>query len=282
MKVTIIGAGFSGSVLALSLKKARPPIDCIIYEASSKDTPVTGNVTLTANALRVLDAVGIYNEIRLQGYACERISLVDSQDNLLGSLYNGDVRNHGYQALRISRQSVKDALGRQLEAQGVKVVYEMPCSKVEELLEINKVNLSFPNGKVVTADYVVGADGVHSMVRKRLEKGSEARYQGSLNLSASVSKSKLPAGFGNFKPPCIVYGGRGMISFIPTDLEGEDVGVFATAEYQDLGDKGFELISREKHKLKVILGRVYCVGEWPKVIKDVVKGLDANDLSCWP
>lgn len=178
MKVTIIGAGFSGSVLALSLKKQSPPIDSIIYESGSKNTPASGCVTLTANALRILDDLGVYNEVRLKGFDCERIHLCDQKLQPLGSLYNGDEKNHGYQALRIRREHVQDVLVRQLEAQGIKVIYDMQCTKLDEIPSINKVNVTFKTGKVVAAEYLVGADGIHSVVRRHVEKGSDARYQG--------------------------------------------------------------------------------------------------------
>lgn len=282
MKVTIIGAGFSGSVLALSLKKQNPPIDSIIYEAGSKNTPVSGSVTLTANALRILDDIGLYNEIRLKGFGCERIHLYNQQLQQLGSLYNGDERNHGYQALRIKREHVRDVLMRQLEAQGIKVIYEMQCTKIEELPSINRVKVTFQTDKVVESEYVVSAEGIHSVVRRHVEKGSDARYQGSMNLGGWIEKERLPLDMKDINLPCVIYGSTGTISLIPSDTKGDEIGVFATADYQDLGDKGWDRIASEKDKLKVILGGVYCMRDWPKSVRDLVKSLDPPKLYSWP
>lgn len=103
-----------------------------------------------------------------------------------------------------------------------------------------------------------------------------------MNLSGSIERSKLPVDMMDIKIPCIIYGSKGTISLIPSDSEGEEIGVFGTADYQDLGDKGWEKIAVEKHKLKVILGSVYCMKDWPKPVRDLVKSLDDQKLYSWP
>lgn len=58
----MIGAGLSGLTLALALK--RQSISCTIYEAHSASLDIGGAIMLSLDALRVLDAVDMYERIK--------------------------------------------------------------------------------------------------------------------------------------------------------------------------------------------------------------------------
>lgn len=86
--VAIIGAGLSGLALALSLHKQSIP--CTVYEARSASLDIGGAIMLSPNALRILDAVGIYDRIRVHGFEFQNLYFRSSEDEARDSYEFGN------------------------------------------------------------------------------------------------------------------------------------------------------------------------------------------------
>ncbi|KAJ5628768.1 FAD/NAD(P)-binding domain-containing protein [Penicillium lividum] len=83
--VAIIGAGLSGLVLALSLHQQNIP--CTVYELRPAPLDIGGAISVSPNALQIMDKLGLYENVVSEGYACEALHF-RSQD---GELFDTDL-----------------------------------------------------------------------------------------------------------------------------------------------------------------------------------------------
>jgi 2-polyprenyl-6-methoxyphenol hydroxylase-like FAD-dependent oxidoreductase len=215
-KVIIIGGGIAGPALALALKKHN--IASVVFELRPERSAHDGGYfTLAPNALRVLESVGVYDQICPHGYHYEDIDLLSSRHlAVLGRVSNGSHKDFGFQALRISRRIVRQALLSQLQKQDIEIRYGARCVKiVEKDKKVKKegsyhgnVTVEFANGQVENGDFVIGADGIHSCVRKYIDSvgHSEPQYTGLIGLIGTMDRSRLPAECMNIYLPCLILG----------------------------------------------------------------------------
>ena len=109
-EVAIVGAGFSGLALALALHQQAIP--CRVYENRGSPLNIGGAVMLSPNALKVLDALGVYERVRTKGYNFEWLEYRDAAGNFEEAYDFGGKEKYGYMALRIYRTDlIEEMLG---------------------------------------------------------------------------------------------------------------------------------------------------------------------------
>jgi 2-polyprenyl-6-methoxyphenol hydroxylase-like FAD-dependent oxidoreductase len=74
-EVAIIGAGLSGLTLAVALHQQG--IQSTVYESRAAPLNIGGAVMLSPNALKVLDALEMYNDVRARGYNFDVLEVVE-------------------------------------------------------------------------------------------------------------------------------------------------------------------------------------------------------------
>ncbi len=107
-EVAIIDAGLSGLSFGLFLKQHN--IQYTIYELRSPNVAATGGLMLSPNALRLLDAIGLYDRIELEGWHFRAESFRNSQHEFIDSYEFGNADKYGYDCLRVYRQVLVDQL----------------------------------------------------------------------------------------------------------------------------------------------------------------------------
>ncbi len=153
--------------MAVALSLQTRGIAPTIYGTRTEEYTSGGNIALAPNALRVLDRdVGIYEMIRTKGNNYEELNFTNGAGHTLGAFLNGSQKVYHYQALRIHRTIVRDALRQQCKESGVPIHYGKKCTWVSE--EGRGVIATFSDGETATADFLVGADGIHSKIRNYL------------------------------------------------------------------------------------------------------------------
>jgi 2-polyprenyl-6-methoxyphenol hydroxylase-like FAD-dependent oxidoreductase len=189
LQVAIIGGGLAGPVLALCLQKHG--IRAAVYETRSKGYQRGGNIALAPNALRVMDHIGIYDQLRTSGYNYEELAFTNGAGHVLGKSLNGSQKEYNFPALRIHRAVVREELTRAVERQGIEVYWgAKKCVGVKEEHE-NGATVLFEGGEVVAAEFVVGTDGIHSRIRPFIDPHTEPQFSGLMGVMGTVMAENL-------------------------------------------------------------------------------------------
>ena len=171
--VLIIGGGIGGLSAALALHRVGVPVQ--VFERAPELSEVGAGLGLWTNALRVLDQLRVGERIRQVGFpltvleGCSYRGTVLSRLPLARVLGDGDAANYV-----VRRTDLQAVLAEQLPAGMVTTGAE--CVAVEQ--ERERVTARFQDGRSVAGAVLIGADGLHSVVRKALWGDSELRYSG--------------------------------------------------------------------------------------------------------
>ena len=269
--------------MAAALFLHKHGIKATIYETRDEAYTSGGNIALAPNALRVLDHLGVYDKIRLQGFNYEDIWFANGAGVTLGHFLNGSQKKYNYQAIRIPRTKVRDALREQCRIQGVEIRYEKRCSSVSE--DGNKVTVSFADGEDVTSDFLIGADGIHSHVRSHLAPKAEApHFSGLMGIMGDVPASEVDHIDHGFGLPAMLFGDSGSFAIMPCTYSGDEVGYFATIEAKDRSREEWEAFGHDKQELKRMLNERFVSeqSKWPEFVQALNKKTPAETLTCWP
>ena len=182
--IAIIGAGLSGLCLALALHQQSIP--CTVYESRPEPLNIGGAVMLSPNALRILDALGVYSTIKAQGYNFDNLHFRDASNNLIETYEFGSQTKYGYPALRIYRHILITALLSALHKHQIPIKYRHKFSHIitETLTTVTFAFTSPPT--TTTATLLIGADGIHSSVRKYLYPDLTPHFTGMAGITAAV------------------------------------------------------------------------------------------------
>ncbi len=156
--VAIVGAGPTGLLLAGDL--ARAGVDVTVLERRGTESNLTRAFGVHARTLEHLDARGLADEVVAGGAPVERLRLFD---HLRLDLSRLPTR---FPYLLITPQfNVERALEKRAAVAGARIVRGAQVTALRQ--DPDGVELTV-DGATVRADYVVGADGVHSVVRGAL------------------------------------------------------------------------------------------------------------------
>src|SRR6201986_2576177 len=100
-EVAIIGAGLSGLSLALALHDQG--IKATIYESRPAPLNIGGAVMLSPNALKILDALDVYQDVRKRGFNFDLLEMVKVSGEVLEHYEFGGQEKYGYDANRCYR-----------------------------------------------------------------------------------------------------------------------------------------------------------------------------------
>ncbi|MDI6103552.1 FAD-dependent monooxygenase [Actinoplanes sp. NEAU-A12] len=156
--VAIIGAGPTGLLLAGDLARAGIPVT--LFERRSETSNLTRAFGVHARTLELLDARGLADGIVAGGARVERLRLFDRIRLDLTVLPSR------YPFLLITPQfRVEDALAARAREAGARIERGARLTGLRQ--DGDRVTLEFSD-RTVTADYVIGTDGVNSTVRQSL------------------------------------------------------------------------------------------------------------------
>jgi 2-polyprenyl-6-methoxyphenol hydroxylase-like FAD-dependent oxidoreductase len=156
--VAIVGAGPTGLLLAGDL--ARAGVEVTVLERRGTESNLTRAFGVHARTLEHLDARGLADEVVADGAPVERLRLFDHLRINLATLPTR------FPYLLITPQyNVERMLEKRAIAAGARIERDAQVTTVHQ--DADGVDLGV-GGAVVRADYVVGADGVRSVVRDAL------------------------------------------------------------------------------------------------------------------
>lgn len=160
MRVAIVGSGIGGLAAGAFLRQAGLDVD--IYEQASQLKEVGAGLRLSPNGVRLLDRLGVRKQIRavaVQPDVTWQLRRWDSGEVIWRR--TAVARDADAPHLTIHRADLLNALWDHLP--GAPPILGHKLKKAS--LEAGGAELQFANGETIRADVVIGADGIHSVVR---------------------------------------------------------------------------------------------------------------------
>jgi 2-polyprenyl-6-methoxyphenol hydroxylase-like FAD-dependent oxidoreductase len=180
--VLIVGAGPAGLALATSL--ARSGVKALLVDRLASGQNTSRAAVVHAHTIEVLDRIGVGDELVARGLWLQRFTIRDRGRRLLGLRFDGlPSRRAGL--LMLPQDVTERVLEGALRAAGGAV--QRGCT-VTSLVEgrdgVTATVVSDDGTHTVTAGHVVGADGMHSVVRQAAGIGfTGAAYEESFVLA---------------------------------------------------------------------------------------------------
>ncbi|MDL5157901.1 FAD-dependent monooxygenase [Actinomycetospora termitidis] len=188
MRVAVVGAGIGGLTLGLALR-ARG-IDVDLYERAAELREVGAAVALSANGTRELIRLGVDDALdRVSTQPTELIYRDGRSGERIAAHPGGSTYRERFGApyWGIHRVDLQQGLARAFGAE------HLHLSRTVVGVGDDGRSVRFADGSEVTADVVVGADGVHSVVRDFVVPGEGPRYSGTSAFRGLVPRSALPS-----------------------------------------------------------------------------------------
>ncbi|WP_426502339.1 FAD-dependent monooxygenase [Dactylosporangium sp. McL0621] len=162
--VLVIGAGAAGTATAILLAEGGVSVDLVDIKPDAG--AVGSGITLQGNALRVLRRLGVWDQVRAEGYGFDTLGLraPDPHGTLIAELTDHRTGGPDLPAtVGMYRPALARILTDRAVAAGAKVSYATTCTSLDP-----DGGVTFADGSTARYDLIVGADGVRSWTRDAL------------------------------------------------------------------------------------------------------------------
>jgi len=173
-KILIAGGGIGGLTIAIALREAG--FDCTLFEKTPTLSEVGAGITIWENALKVFRELGVYDLLSTHGMFLQKGTLGTYDGKILSGIGIDTIveKNSKAQLLGIHRAELQQVLYKALPNDLVR--FNSPIVNIQE--EETKITIILKDGSKESGDLLVGADGIHSVVRKYLLGPAPPRYSG--------------------------------------------------------------------------------------------------------
>jgi 6-hydroxynicotinate 3-monooxygenase len=175
LSVAIVGAGMGGLATAAALR--RVGLDVMVYEQAAQFMRLGAGIQVGCNAMKVLRELGLEETLRSQSFYPRSWNNRDWRtgevkfDMIFGETAE---RKFGAPYLLAHRGDLHAALASAVPEEFIKLSHKLVGLEQAG----DDIHLTFANGATALADAVVGADGVHSVVRDILFGTSAVNFTG--------------------------------------------------------------------------------------------------------
>jgi len=243
-EVSIIGAGIAGLTLALSLHTQG--ISCAIYESRPSPQNIGGAVMLSPNSLKLFDDMGIYNDLKQLGYSFDTLYFRDVAGSLRETYPFGSVEKYGYSGLRVYRYQLIDLLLEKLTTTNIPIHYNHKFSHVVSE-STDTVTWQLIDGTTKTSSLLIGADGIHSRVRKYMYPELSPKFTGMVGITAAVPTSNLTLPTPDYKMPVTIMSpSHGAFVIALQKPDGSEVLIGKQKRMAELSRSGWENFYADK------------------------------------
>jgi 2-polyprenyl-6-methoxyphenol hydroxylase-like FAD-dependent oxidoreductase len=173
MKLLIIGGGIGGLTTAIALQKKGLTVQ--VFESATEFKPLGAGLVLAANAMKALQTIGVSEAIQPASKLLTHGMILTDRGKVLSMVdVAAIVKRFGMHNFTIHRADLHQILLSQLQPNTL--VYNKKCADITQ--HSAGVTVTFTDGITATGDYLLAADGVHSVVRQKLIPESTIRHAG--------------------------------------------------------------------------------------------------------
>ncbi len=196
-KALIIGGGIAGPVAAIFLKRAGYDVE--VYEGWPHSSGIGGGLQIAPNGMQVMAELGLADELIRQGSIAESFDFYSQSGRKLGSINRDMEKRFGQPAVNLRRATLQAILFNKAWCSNAELYFEKRLVKIIDRPD-QPIVAYFADGTTAEGDFLIGADGVHSKVRRHVVPDGPKPFDTGL------------IGFGGFVPHAVLesrsIGGR--------------------------------------------------------------------------
>lgn len=187
-RILLAGGGLCGLTAAIFLRMANLPFR--IFESSDSPTNIGGTVTIFANGMKILRDCGVKDAVVSRGASTRRAVIQDHFGKQFSTLTMGAVELYSEPTITIRRALLHKILIEKAASLGVVVEYGKRLVNVSQ--DQDRVRVEFGDKTRADGAILIGADGVHSIVRNYVVLANAGpAYSGLVFFAGFVDDQKL-------------------------------------------------------------------------------------------
>ncbi|CAI6093640.1 hypothetical protein V2G26_017261 [Clonostachys chloroleuca] len=192
LDIAIAGGGIAGLITAIALIK-HPGVNIHVYERAEELREIGASIALGPNGLSSLDKLGVKNAfdddiLYRQRSGWPMVYRHWKTSEIIGYDEHRNVKDKRFITTRYHRAHLHRALYENLPSEIVHFGKKLVNVSADR---DQGVTLSFEDGTTANADICIGADGIHSTVRKTLVPEHKIHWTGWVALRAVYEQSRL-------------------------------------------------------------------------------------------
>lgn len=258
--IAVIGGGIGGLTVAIALqKKGFSPV---VFESAPEIRPLGAGIVLAANAIKAFREIGLEHQILDAGSELRNFFIRDQSGRILSATDSQRVsaRFGVTHSVALQRAVLHNVLISSLLPESL----QTGKSCVDFKINPDSVTLSFNDATTFEADYVIAADGIHSLFRKRLVGSTTLRYSGYTCWRGITDR--LPAGHG--RDDASEFWGTGKrFGLVP--VSGNKIYWFATVNAREKD------ATYDNYTVEDVAG---LFGDFSPVVSEVVRSTASNAM----
>lgn len=210
-RAIVVGAGIGGPVVAMALQRAG--VHARVYEAFPRTAEESGLfLNLASNGLGALRTLGFDSKLLSAAFPTPKMVMWSGTGKRLGEVTNGTTLDDGTVSVTIRRAALQRVLADEAERRGIEIAYDKRVADVTS--SADGVHVRFEDGTCDAADFLVGADGIHSKTRRLVDPACpEPRYTGQASLGGVLPSSGLEPTPGRYQ---MIFGRRAFFGYSVT------------------------------------------------------------------
>ena len=171
VRIAIIGGGIGGLTTALALQQAG--FEFGVYEQAPALLDVGAAIAIWPNAMRVLERVDIAEKVLEKAGVMREIRWLDQNGRLINRVSISETTASS-PAVALHRADLQNTLLHALPPSSIHLGHSL----VDYTQRGDQVIANFANGQSTEADFLIGADGIHSRVRAQFINDGEPVFRG--------------------------------------------------------------------------------------------------------
>ncbi|GEN50740.1 FAD-dependent oxidoreductase [Alkalibacterium pelagium] len=186
--VVIIGAGVGGLSLAIGLKKLG--IDSQIFETWPYERVEGSSYRMSRSGVYALKELGLINEVKNNSSSADYLKILTKENIEFINMNMFQSEKFEERSIFIQRSDLIEILTDKAKDLGISIDYGKKLTHFDQNEE--EVTAYFEDGTAVNGSILLGADGLHSAVRKQMDGNDELRFLNCFGLYGILSSQDIP------------------------------------------------------------------------------------------
>lgn len=225
LKIAIIGGGPGGLASAIALAGV-PDVQVKLYERSQELREVGAGISIGHNSWKVLQLLGVADSLG-DGHPTLTVLSLNGRDGEEIRRVQKSAQSKQRTPIRTQRTQLQSALLQHIQSGTIQY-----GKKLEKLKQngIGSIELWFTDGTWETADFVIGADGIRSVVRDAAWTDYSLKFTGTTIWRALLPRRELKSFDERFDTTAWWHLPNSHVFFSPV---GQELSEIAAREFQD-------------------------------------------------